>query len=192
MDRWKPKPEMKAALTKGPYTFALIAVPFLEKYGEVAKKLIHDTLYDMAVDQGKSRAQRTIELGGSVDDMIEYERRGVEDFAMEGLNSPGMEDPAREWIVKTKDKTVNNLRKCGGCETNVMGAWRQLGLDAETIRTLSQIYCWPWDEGARKGFNPRIKFSFNKLEPGGDSYCEFVTELTDEASYESSYHERGN
>ena len=190
--RWAPNPPLKAALSKGPYTFALLAVPFIEKYGDECKKYIHDVIYEMALDAGKERAQGIVEEGGDINDLLAWERRGIEDFAAEGMNSPGFDDPAREWVVKTKEKTIVNLSKCQGCETDTVGAWRRMGLNAEQIRMMSQIFCWPWDEGARKGFNPRIKFSFGSLEPEGDSTCEFVTELTDEASYESTYHERGN
>jgi|TARA_B100000315_G_scaffold257521_1_gene306642 hypothetical protein len=190
--RWASNPPLKKALSKGPYMFGLLAVPFIEKYGAECKEYIHDFIYEMAIDSGKKRAEKTVAAGGDIDDLLGWERRGIEDFGAEGMNSPGFDDPAREWKVKTKPLTVVNLSKCEGCETDTVGAWKELGYDADTIRMLSQIFCWPWDEGARKGFNPRIKFSFNKLEPEGDEYCEFVTEITDESSYESTYHERRN
>ena len=48
-----------------------------------------------------------------------------------------------------------------------------MGLDAETIKLLGELYCEPYDQGVRKGFNPKIQLTFTKLAPRGDPYCEW-------------------
>ena len=175
MGKWKPNPALKKALSKGPRTFALLVLPFIEKYGEDAKKFIYDIIYKMAYEQGQGRAKKAKDIN----DLLEFERLGCEDFDSEGMNSPGMDDPARTWVMRTKKKTIINLSRCDGCETDVPQVWVDMGLNSDTIKMLGEIYCWPWDLGARKGFNPKIEFTFSKLATEGDSTCEFVTEIKD-------------
>src|SRR4030066_6859 len=68
-------------------------------------------------------------------------------------------------------KSRYNLSLCGGCESNIPEVWKGMGLDAKTIKMLSDLSCVPYDHGMREGFNPKIKFKFAKLAPHGDPYC---------------------
>ena len=175
MTNWKPDPVLKNALSHGPRMFATLALPFIERYGEDAKKLIYDTVYKGAVEQG----QRLAEKAKDRNNLLEFERLQIEDFLAQDLSTPSMDDPARKWVVKTEKKTVSNLSLCDGCEENIPKVWEDMGLDAEQIRLLGELYCVPWDTGVIKGFNPNTDFKFNKLVTRGDAYCEFCRELKD-------------
>ena len=169
MGKWKPNPSLKKALSRGPQEFAIVVPSLIERYGDEAKKLIYDTILQMATEQGAERGAQAKDIN----DLLEFERLACEDFGDEGLNSPGYDDPARTWVVKSKKKVVTNLSKCGGCETGIPEIWQDMGFNAETIRMFGEIYCHPWDLGTRIGFNPKMKFKFNKLVTEGDAYCEF-------------------
>ncbi|MHA1712588.1 MAG: L-2-amino-thiazoline-4-carboxylic acid hydrolase [Candidatus Ranarchaeia archaeon] len=175
MSPFKPNPLLKRALSSGPYMFALIAIPFIKKYGEEAKKLLADIMYR----EGYKKGQRLRAKAKDPNDLLEFERLLIEDYNAQGFNTPGFNDPARHWIIKTKTKCSYDLCQAGGCEEGIPEVWQEMGLDAETVRMLGEIHCEPYDQGVRKGFNPKIKLVFKKLVTRGDPYCEWFEELED-------------
>ena len=113
----------------------------------------------------------------NVNDISEFERLQVEGLQAKGYHTPDFDDPARNWIVRTSHKCVFDLSKAGGCEIGIPDVWKNMGLDADTIKMLGEIFCEPADLGSRKGFNEKINFKFTKLAPRGDPYCEWTEEL---------------
>ena len=173
MSEWKPDPVLKEALSSGPQTFALIVLPLIERFGDEVKALVKDIMYREGVKKGLRLAAKAKDPN----DLVEFERLLVEDYSAKGFNTPGFDDPAREWIVRSKTKCCYNLRKGGACEINVPAVWKEMGLNDEAIKLLGDLYCVPYDTGARKGFNPKIKFEFQKLATRGDPYCQWYEEL---------------
>ncbi len=176
MDNWKPDEVGKKALSGAPRMFASIAIPFIKRYGEAAKTVLSNIMYESGLARGQ-------ELGAKAkdrNDLVEFERLNIEDYIEQGDNTPGFDDPARKWVKREKNHIIFNLSLCGGCESNIPLVWQEMGLDAKTIRMLGEIYCEPFDKGVRKGFNPNIKLTFTKLAPRGDPYCEWDESLPEE------------
>ena len=173
MAKWKPDLAQKKALGSGPRMFATLAVPLIRKYGDEMKKDLYNIMYDTNYKIGQQLAKKAKD----VNDLTEFERLLLQGLIEQGLNTPGFDDPARKWVVRTKNKVIQNLSLCGGCEEGVPKVWRDMGLDNDTIRMLGEIYCKPWVIGPRKGFNPKIKLKFTKWEVKGDPYCEFCEEI---------------
>jgi hypothetical protein len=173
MAKWKLDPKIRRAASSGPAMLALIALPLIERFGDEAKEIITKTMYR----EGFKKGQRLAEKAKDPNNLMEFERLLIEDYVKSGTNTPGYDDPARKWIVRSKNKCSYNLSLCGGCESNIPQVWKDMGLDAKTIRMLGDISCVPYDHGMREGFNKKIKFRFTKLAPYGDPYCEWYEEI---------------
>jgi hypothetical protein len=173
MTKWKLNPAIRRAASFGPATFAQVALPIIERFGEEAKKIIRDTQYKAGYEKGQCLAKKAKDR----DSLLEFERILVDSMIQSGANTPGFDDPARKWVVKTKKKCSYNTSLCGGCEVNTPQVWKSMGLDAKTIKMLADLYCVPYDRGVREGFNPKIKFNFTKLATYGDPYCEWYEEI---------------
>ena len=173
MAKWKLNPAIRRAESSGPATFAQIALPIIERFGDEAKKIISDTMYKAGYEKGQRLAKKAKDRNN----LLEFEKILIDDYIKSGSNTPGFDDPARKWLAKSKDKCSYNLSLCGGCESNIPEVWKSMGNDAKTIRMLAEISCVPYDTGMREGFNPKIRFRFTKLAPFGDPYCEWYEEL---------------
>ncbi|MHA1712755.1 MAG: L-2-amino-thiazoline-4-carboxylic acid hydrolase [Candidatus Ranarchaeia archaeon] len=173
MSPWKPDPLIKKALSSGPRMFAFIVLPFIEKYGDEAKKLVYDTVYQASFKRGQEMAKKA----SDVNDLMEFERLQIQALLDKGYNTPSFDDPARHWTVKTKHRCIFDLAGAGGCEIGIPDVWKDMGLDDDTIRMLGELLCEPGDLGVRKGFNSKIDFKFTKLAPRGDPYCEWCEEI---------------
>jgi len=175
MTKWKLDPKIRRAASGGPRMFALLALPFIERYADEAKEIIYKTMHRAGLKKGKLLAKKAKDP----DDLTEFERLVVEDFIDRGANTPGYDDPARRWIVRSKNRCSYDQSLSGGCEYNIPQVWKDMGLDAKTIRMLGDLYCVPGDLGVREGFNKNLKFKFTKLAPRGDPYCEWFEEIED-------------
>ena len=175
MTQWKPNLTIKRALSVGPEMLALVAIPIVKEFGDAAKKVIADAMYQAGLERGRALAKKA----KNIDDLVEFERLNIEAYEAQGLNTPGFNDPARNWIKRTPKHVIFDLTRCGGCEMNIPQVWHDMGLDADSIRMLGEIYCEPFDKGTREGFNPNIKFTFTKLVTRGDSHCEWDERLPD-------------
>lgn len=172
---WKEDPILKKAMSSGPRMFALLALAFIDRWGEEAKELIYRTIYMDGIRQGKALAAKAKDTS----DLLEFERLAIETMNDLGFNSPGFDDPARQWLIKEKKRIQYNLSQCNGCEVAKVQVWKEMGLDDKTIEMLGQLSCIPSDLGRRKGFNPKIMMKFTKLETDGDPYCEWYEEIKD-------------
>jgi hypothetical protein len=176
MCRWKLDVAKRHVSSAFPRQFATIVLPLIERFGDEAKEIIYRTRYEQGLKNGRRLAKKT----DKHDDLIEFGKLSVQNMMENvGLNEPGWDDPARNFIVKTKKKVVYNSKLWGGCSLRIPDVWKEMGLDDETIRMLGEISCVPFDTGNRKGFNPRIDFKFNKLATRGDPYCEWCEEIKD-------------
>ena len=173
MSEWKPNPVIKRALSSGPELQALIAVPIVERFGDEAKKVIADAMYQSGLERGRQLAAKAKD----VNDLVEFERLNIEAYNAQGFNTPGFDDPARHWTKRTRNHVIFDLGLCEGCESNIPLVWKDMGYDAKIIQMLGEILCIPYDTGVRKGFNPKIEFTFTKLAPRGDPYCEWDERL---------------
>ena len=173
MSSWKPNPTIRRALSNGPRNFAMMALPIIEQLGEKGKKMIYDIVYNDGVKKG----QRLAKLAKDPNDLVEFERILIEDFAKADFNTCGFDDPHRQWVVREKNKCSYTNCLSGGCEENIPQVWQEMGLDEATIRMLGEISCVPHDLGVRTGYNPKMKFKFKRLLPRGDECCEWYEEL---------------
>ena len=174
-DMWKDDERLKQAMSGSTRMFALLSLAFIERWGDEAKDLIYRTIYMDGISQGKALAAKAKDTS----DLLEFERLAIETMNVLGFNSPGMDDPARQWVIKEKKRVSYNLSQCNGCEVAKVQTWKAMGLDDETIQMLGEISCIPSDLGRRKGFNPKIMMKFTKLETNGDPYCEWYEEIKD-------------
>ena len=165
--------KVRRALRSWPRFFAIIALPIIEKYGDEAKELIYKAIYENSYKNGLEMAKKAKDTT----DLVEFERLSVEGLLAAGYNTPGFDDPARHWSIRTKKKCVHDLRGAGGCGSGIPDVWKELGIDDETIQMLGKILCEPLELGYRKGFNKNIEFKMTKLAPRGDPYCEWCEEL---------------
>ena len=175
MSEFKSDPAIKKALGSGPRVYAMLALAFIEKWGDEAKELIYKTFYEASYAKGKAMAK----LAKDTTDLREFERLQIEKLRAKGFNTPGYDDPARHWTERTKKKCVFDIEPAGGCEIGIPEVWKEMGLDDDTICMLGELRCVPSDTGTRHGFNENIDFKFTKLAPRGDGACEWTEELKD-------------
>ena len=173
MGSWKPNPSLKKALSRGPREFAVIVLPLIKRYGDGAKKLIYDILYEESHRWGVDYATKVEDTS----DLIEFNRLQCDELDADDMNSPGFDDPARGWKQRTRNICCYTNIDSEGCEKNIPGVWKDMGLDDETIRMLGEIRCIPFNLGIRKGFNPKMEFRLNQLVTRGDPCCEYYEEL---------------
>ena len=165
--------KVRRALRTWPRIFAIVALPFIEKYGDEAKKMIYKAIYDSSFKNGAEMAKKAKDPN----DLVEFERLSVEGLLTAGYNTPGFDDAARHWSIRTEKKCVHDLRGAGGCGSGIPDVWKEMDIDDKTIQMFGEILCEPLELGYRKGFNKNITFKMTKLAPRGDPYCEWCEEL---------------
>ncbi len=174
-DRDEPLYAAASAAREAPWMFAVLAVPLVERFGEDGKALISDTRYQEGFKLGEELAAKAKDRN----DLREFEQLRIEHYNKDYQFTPNYDDPNREWKVQTAGKCSFTNRLTGGCEVDIPAAWSDMGLDAEQVEMLGDLYCRSYELGLRKGFNPNIEFKLEKLLPAGDPYCLFTEEISE-------------
>ena len=160
---------------EAPWVFAVLALPLIEKYGEEGKELIYQIRYD----EGFKIGERLGEKAEDRNDLVEFERLLIDEFNKDYRFTVDFDDPKRDWQEQTSHKCSYTNRLSGGCEMDIPAVWQDMGIDAEKIEMLGDLFCRPYGLGLRKGFNPNIDFKLEKLLPAGDPYCVYTEELVE-------------
>ena len=162
-----------SAAREAPWMFAVLAVPLVETFGDEGKELISETRYQEGFKLGEELGEKAKDRN----DLREFERLRISEHNKNYRFTVDFDDPNRDWQVQTASKCSFTNRLSGGCEVDIPAAWADMGLDAEQIEMLGDLYCRPYELGLRKGFNPNIEFKLEKLLPAGDPYCVFTEEI---------------
>ena len=132
MKKWKLDPQVRSLSSSGPRMLALIALPLIKKFGEEAKQVISNIMYQDGLMKGKRLALKAKDRN----DLIEFERLNVEEYEKQGTNTPSFDDPARKWLIRSKHICSYNLSLAGGCEMMIPQVWKGMGLNDKEIELL--------------------------------------------------------
>lgn len=134
----------------------------MEKYGDDAKELLAQTMYNLGFKKGKMMADCVKERGGDIDDLRELDKEFARNFK---VHHPFY------GVEVTKNRYRMRIAACHMGDALV-------DIRPKMPEVLAEAKYWcDLDYGTRDGYNPKMKLSRPKWIAGGDMYCEYVFEI---------------